>query len=168
MIETKRLILRPWCEEDATALYKYASDERVSEMALWPCHTSVEMSRTVIRDFFIPNPHTFAMVLKTTDEPIGCIGLVPDGDEHHPVLPNEREVGYWIGYPYWDNGLTSEALKALIAFCEDTMGLESLLITTDSRNMASQRVAEKCGFEFLGDYTMDNTDGKAYRLQLKH
>lgn len=48
---TERLILRHWREDDAEALYKYASDPRVSEMALWPRHTSVEMSRDVIRDF---------------------------------------------------------------------------------------------------------------------
>ena len=39
MIETERLILRPWQESDADALYKYASDSRVSELALWPTHT---------------------------------------------------------------------------------------------------------------------------------
>ena len=48
IIETGRLIMRHWSPGDADALYKYASDERVSEMALWPCHSSVEMSRDVI------------------------------------------------------------------------------------------------------------------------
>ena len=43
--ETDRLIMRPWRTDDAEALYKYASDGRVSELALWPRHTSVEMSR---------------------------------------------------------------------------------------------------------------------------
>ena len=56
MIETEQLILRPWKEDDAESLYKYASDSRVSELALWPCHTSAEMSRDVIRYIFAPNP----------------------------------------------------------------------------------------------------------------
>lgn len=107
MIETDRLVLRRWRIEDAEALYKYASDERVSELALWPRHTSLEMSREVIEKFFIPNPQSFAMVLRTTDEPAGCIGLVPEGEEHHPSEPLEREVGYWIGHPYWSKGLTT-------------------------------------------------------------
>ena len=166
MIETEQLILRPWKEDDAESLYKYASDSRVSELALWPCHTSAEMSRDVIRYIFAPNPYSFAIVLKTTGEPIGSIGLVPKEDEHHYTAEEEREVGYWIGYPYWGKGLTTEALDGLIEFCRDSLCLKSLMITTDTRNTASQRVAEKCGFELLENYMYDGTSGKAYRLCL--
>lgn len=166
MIETKRLILRGWCPEDADALFKYASDKRVSELALWPCHNSVEMSREVIENIFIPNPCSFAMVLKDTAEPVGCIGLVPCGDEHHSLLTNEREVGYWIGYPHWGQGLTTEALEALIRYCRNPLGIRSLLITTDKRNIPSQRVAEKCDFRLIDDYVYDGICSKAYRLIL--
>lgn len=166
MIETERLLLRHWCGQDAEALYKYASDARVSEMALWPRHTSVEMSRQVIADYFMPARDVFAIVHKESGEAIGCIGLVPAGDEHFGPQPGEREVGYWIGHPYWGAGMTTEAMRALIVFCRDTLRLDSLLITTDTRNIASQRVAEKCGFSFICDYVGDSTGGKAYRLSL--
>ena len=166
-IDTERLTLRFWQPDDAEALYKYASDSRVSEMALWPRHTSAEMSRRVIINFFQPNPFAFAIVLKSTDEPIGCIGLVPPGEEHFKLSTDEREVGYWIGYPYWGKGLVSEALSALIAFCHDTLCLDSLLITTDKNNKASRRVAEKCGFDLIASYTYNDIDSRAYRLNLK-
>lgn len=165
-IKTNRLTLRRWRENDAEALYKYASDGRVSEMALWPRHTSVDMSREVIKDFFQPNPFTLAMVLKETNEPIGCIGLVPAGAEHYRPFANEREVGYWIGFPYWGKGLTSEALKSMIEFCRNNIRLDSLLITTDAANKASQRVAEKCGFINFTDYDNNGTPSKAFRLSL--
>jgi len=165
-INTNRLTLRRWRENDAEALYKYASDGRVSEMALWPRHTSVDMSREVIKDFFQPNPFTLAMVLKETNEPIGCIGLVPAGAEHYKPFANEREVGYWIGFPYWGKGLTSEALKSMIEFCRNNIRLDSLLITTDAANKASQRVAEKCGFINFTDYDNNGTPSKAFRLSL--
>lgn len=166
MRDTDRLHFRSWRESDAEALYKYASDTRVSEMALWPRHTSVEMSRQVILDFFMSNENTFAMVQKETDEPIGCIGLVPVGAEHYKPLANEREVGYWIGFPFWGKGLTSEALKSLIDFCSNNLRLDSLLITTDAANKASQRVAEKCGFVNFTDYDNNGTTSKAFRLWL--
>ena len=166
-IDTNRLTLRRWRENDAEALYKYASDGRVSEMALWPRHTSVDMSREVIKDFFQPNPFTLAMVLKETNEPIGCIGLVPAGAEHYKPLTNEREVGYWIGHSYWGKGLTTEALAALISFCRGSLHLDSLLITIDANNLASQRVAEKCGFQQIADYNCNGVDCRAYRLSLK-
>ena len=44
-LETQRLVLRPWEDEDAPALYKYAQDPRVGPIAGWPAHTSVEHSR---------------------------------------------------------------------------------------------------------------------------
>lgn len=166
MIETERLILRPWHTDDAEALYRYASDERVSRLALWPRHTSVEMSREVIEKYFMPQPATFAITLRATGEPIGCIGLVPPGDEHFTPLPAEREVGYWIGYPHWGIGLATEALDGLIAYCRDNLGLKSLLLTTDHRNAASQRVAHKCGFLHIADYDFDGTASHAYRRTL--
>lgn len=166
MIETARLILRPWQQDDADALYKYASDSRVSELALWPRHTSREMSLYVIKEIFMPNPHSFAMVLKESGEPAGCIGLVPEGTEHFTPQSGEREVGYWIGHPLWGMGLTTEALVAFIAYCRDSLGLKSLLITTDAANIASQRVAAKCGFKFICDYDCDGIASKAYRRQI--
>lgn len=166
-IQTERLTLRKWHQNDAEALYKYASDGRVSEMALWPRHTSVDMSRRVITDFFMPNPFNFAMVLKDTDEPIGCIGLVPSDDEHFAVLPNEREVGYWVAYPYWGRGLTTEALLGLIDWCTKILRLDSLLITTDINNKASQRVAEKCGFTHITDIDNEAIPTKVFRLHTR-
>lgn len=166
MIETDRLILRHWREDDAEDLYKYASDERVSRLALWPAHTSVDMSLEVIKSVFIPNRDTFAITERITGEAVGCIGLVPEGMENYPPADGEREAGYWIGYPLWNKGLTSEALKAFIGYCRDTLHIKSLLITTDSLNIASQRVAAKCGFIHIADYDHEGTPSKAFRLSL--
>lgn len=166
MIETKRLKLRPWSEADADDLYRYASDERVSEMALWPAHTSVEMSRDVIRQFFMPADCVFAIELKTTGEVIGCMGLVPEGDEHYAPLPREREVGYWVGRPHWGSGIATEALVGLIEYCRECGLADSLLLTVDARNAASQRVAEKCGFVKIAGYDCEGVDSLAYRLDI--
>lgn len=167
MIETERLILRPWSVDDTSALYNCASDPRVSELAMWPTHTSATMSREVIEKVFMPNPHCFAIVLKETDLPIGCIGLVPSGFENHDVEASEREVGYWIGHRYWNAGLTTEALRALTTYCRDNLNLSSLLITTDDRNTASGRVAEKCDFQLTDIYFLEGVKSRAYRLMLQ-
>ena len=68
-LQTKRLILRPWEDADAEALYTYASDPDVGPAAGWPVHTSVQMSREVIRDV-LQAPETFAVVLRETGEPV--------------------------------------------------------------------------------------------------
>ena len=74
IMETKRLILRPWNDGDAEELYKYASDPSVGPMAGWRAHTIVGNSREVIRDV-LSAPETYAIVLKETGLPIGSVGL---------------------------------------------------------------------------------------------
>ena len=64
-LETQRLVLRPWEDEDAPALYKYAQDPRVGPIAGWPAHTSVEHSREIIRSVFSA-PETYACLLYTS------------------------------------------------------------------------------------------------------
>lgn len=167
MITTQRLILRPWREQDAPDLFRYACDERVSQPGQWPRHESVEMSRDVVRNYFIPNPHTFAISLRDTGEVIGCIGLVPSGCENQPVQQDEREVGYWIGHPHQGVGFATEALRALIAYCRDRLHLTSLLLTTLTDNQASRRVAAKCGFTHIADFIANHTPNLAFRLILQ-
>lgn len=62
-LTTERLILRPWSEDDAPSLYKYACDPAVGPIAGWPPHTSVENSCEIIRTI-LSAPETYAVVLK--------------------------------------------------------------------------------------------------------
>ena len=65
ILETERLILRPWREDDAEELYKYASDPDVGPPAGWSPHTSVENSREIIRTV-LSAPETYAVCLRVT------------------------------------------------------------------------------------------------------
>ena len=89
-METQRLILRPWHDDDAAALYKYASNPAVGPIAGWPPHTSVDNSREIIRTV-LSGPETYAMVLKETGEPIGSIGIMY-GDGLHSAQMGEGEA----------------------------------------------------------------------------
>lgn len=70
MIETERLILRPWQESEAEILYKYARDPDIGPIAGWMPHTAVENSLEIIRTVFAA-PETYAVVLKETGKPVG-------------------------------------------------------------------------------------------------
>ena len=112
MIETDRLILRHWQETDAEALLRYASDPDIGPIAGWPPHTSVENSLEIIRTVFAA-PETYAVVLKETNEPIGCCGIMFSNSLHTADMqPNEAEIGYWIGKPYWGQDLIPEIGRA--------------------------------------------------------
>lgn len=148
MIETKRLILRPWGESDAEALFKYASDPDIGPIAGWPTHTSVENSLEIIRTVFTA-PETYAVVLKTTGEPVGSCGIMFSDSLHSAEMKqNEAEIGYWIGKPYWGQGLIPEAVKALLARCFNDLHLDAAWCGYYEGNTKSKRVIEKCGFKF--------------------
>ncbi len=149
-METERLILRPWRESDAEALFKYASDPDVGPRAGWPPHKSVEESLEVIRTFF-NNDHTWALELKETGEPIGCIGYYTYGESNIKIGENDAELGYWIAKPYWNKGMCTEALRVMIDYCLNVKGFKVLWSDFFVDNPASGRVMEKCGFRDTGE-----------------
>lgn len=145
---TDRLMLRPWRESDAEALYRYAKDPAIGPIAGWPPHTSVENSLEIIRTVFSA-PEVYAMVLKETGEPIGCCGIMfYDGTHGTEVRPAEAEIGYWVGVPHWGKGYTPEAVKALMKRSFEKLGVATLWIGYYDGNEQSRRVAEKCGFGY--------------------
>ncbi|HIS09996.1 MAG TPA: GNAT family N-acetyltransferase [Candidatus Avibacteroides excrementipullorum] len=145
---TKRLILRAWQESDAESLYKYAKDPAIGPIAGWPPHTSVEESLNVIRTVFAA-PETYAVVLKETGEPVGSIGIMfGDGLHSAEMQPGEAEIGYWIGVPYWGQGLIPEAMRYLLKRCFEDLGMTAVWCGYYDGNTKSRRVMEKCGFRF--------------------
>lgn len=146
IIQTPHLLLRPWFDEDAVVLYKYASDPRVGPPAGWPPHTSVDDSRRVIRDI-LSAPETYAVVLRATGEPVGSVGIMRGhGNGQGSLSPEEAEIGYWIGVPFWGRGLIPEAVEALLDRCFITLGCTSVYCSYFDGNGKSRRVQEKCGF----------------------
>ena len=145
MMETERILLRPWHEEDAEILFKWAKDPEVGPRAGWPAHKDVGESREIIRNIF-SGEGMWAVVLKETDEPIGCVGYLPAGASNLKIAPDEGEVGYWIAKPYWNQGICTEALQLVIDHCFQEKGFKMLWGTFFTSNPASGRVMEKCGF----------------------
>ena len=157
-ITTPRLILRPWVETDAEALYRFARDPLVGPPAGWPPHTSVENSREIIRTVLSAR-ETYAMVLRydTVDAisgevipagtPVGSIGIMFKGCGSYPhIRDTEAEIGYWVGLPLWGRGLVPEAVRAIQARCFGELGLDGLWCGYYEGNEKSRRVQEKCGF----------------------
>ena len=98
-METKRLILRKWTEEDAENLYKYAKDPDVGPAAGWPPHKSIEESRAVIRDVF-NGAECYAICEKENNQAIGAVELKLKGHTDMTDREDECELGYWLGKPF--------------------------------------------------------------------
>lgn len=148
MLETKRTILRPWHEDDAKSCYKYAKNPNVGFHAGWSKHESVAYSRYIIQNV-LSAPNIFAIVLKETMEPIGSIGVMIGKQSTLRITDDEGEIGYWIGEPFWGQGLTTEATKRILQFCFDKLSLHTLWCAYYAGHDKSKRVLEKCGFQYI-------------------
>ncbi|MCI8317040.1 MAG: GNAT family N-acetyltransferase [Lachnospiraceae bacterium] len=146
-LETKRLILRPWCEADAEALYEYAKNPAVGPVAGWPPHTSVENSREIIRDVLSAS-EVYAVCLKEDDRVVGSIGLTVGKDSNLDLPDTEGEIGYWIGVPFWGQGLIPEAVLRLQRRGFEDLKLAKIWCGYFDGNEKSKRVQEKCGFTY--------------------
>ena len=147
ILETERLLLRPWRESDAPELYRYAKDPVVGPAAGWPPHTDVENSREIIRTV-LSAPETYAVVLKETGLPVGSVGIMRRPHGSARMKRREAEIGYWIGVPYWGRGLIPEAVHALLCRCFGELGCTGVWCGYFEGNERSRRVQEKCGFVY--------------------
>ena len=154
-IETKRLVLRHWEDADAESLYEYAKDPAVGPIAGWPAHKSVDESLDVIRTVF-NNPETYAVCLKSDNVAIGAIGLKFGDNADLADADDEAELGYWIGKPFWGQGLIPEAANAILAHAFEDLGLTRVWAGYYDGNERSRRVQEKCGFRYL--WTSEDVD----------
>lgn len=140
--ETERLVLRPWREDDAEDLYKYASDPDIGLPAGWLPHTSVENSREIIRTV-LSAPETYAVCLKADGKPIGSIGF------HRRDLAtndDEYELGYCISKMYWGQGLIPEASREMLRYAFEELKMSRIWCAYYDGNEKSRRVQEKLGF----------------------
>ena len=105
VIETERLILRPFTMEDAEAMYRnWASDDLVTRYVTWPTHESVEIARAVLADWTShygeKDHYKWAIVLKENGpEPIGDISA-------HGIRENTlcATMGYCMSRAHWGKG----------------------------------------------------------------
>ena len=153
MLETERLILRPWEESDAEDLYKYAQSPDVWPAAWWPPHTSVENSREIISKI-LSVPETYAMVHKENNEVIGSIWLTFWNKSKLWLKDTEAELWFWLWVPYWWKSLMPEAAKEILRYAFEDLNLENVWCCYYKWNEKSKRAQEKIWFKYK--YTLEN------------
>lgn len=153
VLETERLILRPWKESDAEKLFEYAKDLDVGPVAGWPAHKSVDESLNIIKNV-LNGTECYAICEKNQNMVMGAIELILNSHLADSNCPNECELGYWLGKPFWGKGYMPEAAREVLRH-----GFEDLKMTTIwcgyyDGNKKSKRVQEK--LRFLYHHTMNH------------
>lgn len=150
-IETDRLILRPWQEDDVEDFYEYARVDGVGQRCGWLPHQSIAESGMILK-MFMEEKKTFALELKENGKVIGSIGMeIRDADLGIAEELQGREIGYVLNKDYWGRGLMPEAVKAVIAYCFKELDFDWLICGHFTWNDQSRRVVEKCGFRYVKD-----------------
>jgi len=146
-IETKRLILRELKRSDCDSIYEYAKLPEVGPNAGWEPHRNKNETMEFInyslrkRDF--GQPGIFVIVHKETYKTIGTI-------EIHSYKEFKGEIGFVLHPDFWNQGLITEAAKAVIIYGMEILELHRLQYCHFKENIRSQRVCEKLGFTFEG------------------
>jgi RimJ/RimL family protein N-acetyltransferase len=148
-IETKRLILRGFSNEDASEVQRLAGDKAIASTTLRIPHpyedgVAEKWIGTHLADFEQGKAVNFAITSRKTGCLIGAIGLTIN-KEHESA-----ELGYWIGKQYWNNGYCTEAAKAVLRYGFEEQGLNRIQAQHFKRNPASGRVMQAIGMLYEG------------------
>ena len=149
-LETKRLILRQYCMDDAEDMFNHwASDSEVTKFLTWPAYTDVRMAYERIADWMNqysdPTFYNWVIELKESSKAIGCISIVRMNETVGSV-----DIGYCMGKAWWGRGIMAEALQAVIDYLFAEVGLNRIAAAHDKKNPNSGRVMDKAGMKVEG------------------
>jgi RimJ/RimL family protein N-acetyltransferase len=140
ILETPRLILRLFREEDGDRLAELMANPDFMRFSLGPY--THEQTQTLLQKFLSWNhaglPSPFAVVLQENNDVLGYCGFL-----HHPEVPGDVEIGYRLDPAYWNRGLITEAARAVRDYAFEHLRLPRVISLIHPENIPSRRVAEK-------------------------
>lgn len=151
ILETERLILRPITLDDAEACFSWGSDERVARFMCYP--TAKDISETIawIKTTFVDEEEwNWAFVLKSENRVIGTGGIGPN-----KFMDGYWGIGYNLHYDYWHKGYCTEAMRAIVDYAHNELGVNKICSDHAVDNPRSGKVMEKLGLKFhhYGEYS---------------
>jgi len=161
-LQTERLLLRPFTYEDAEDVFTcWESDPDVAKYMFWTSHNDIDKTKEWI-SFEIgqiekDDWYRFALVLKETNVLIGT-GLIYFEEE-----VDSWEIGYNLGKKYWGKGYTTEAMKQIISFAQEELGITEIVGRYAKENPESGKVMEKLGFQFEKEIPYECNNGTVRR-----
>ncbi len=144
-LETGRLWLRWPRASDVGRIAEYAGDRDVAQMTAriphpYPPGAAAEFVLMARAGNLQGRQITLALAIKQRpNEPVGIVDLREAG-------PRKAIIGFWLGKPFWGQGLMSEAVCALLGLAFRAANLDSIVGAFRPGNTASQRVMLKAGF----------------------
>lgn len=161
-LETARLLLREWREEDLDPLAEIMADADVMRYLSGAPLSRAETWRTLAAragHWSLRGYGFWAAERKSDSALIGAVGL------HYPEGWPGLEVGWTLGKPYWGQGYATEGARASVDYCFLTQSISRLISVIDPDNKPSQAVARRLG-ETCGERSEVIVNGKAYVVDI--
>jgi [ribosomal protein S5]-alanine N-acetyltransferase len=160
ILETPRLILRPFEKSDAKELFEMDKNPNVHTY-LWQkpvenieeVYAYIEM---VQKQYDERGIGRFSTILKETGELIGWTGIKFVNDHVENGNTNFYDYGYRLNEKFWNKGYASEASVAWLNYAFNQMNINEIHAYTHAENGASNHVLQKVGFNFMEDYPDDD------------
>ncbi len=146
-LETERLLLRPFTEDDLPDFFAYCHNPNVGNNAGWKPHDTPKESLEILRSVFIEKENRWAIVKKSSRKLLGAIGLTPDTLRKNP---RALMLGYWLGEDYWGCGYALEAAQKIIDYGFDSLGAALVTANCYPENERSLRLLSRLDFVFEG------------------
>lgn len=146
-LETERLTLRKFTENDIEALFLILKDEEVNRFLPWFPLKNMEEARKFYEERYaaeyeLPQAYAYAICLKDDNFPVGYVKV----DMEEPY-----DFGYGLRKEYWHRGIVSEAGKAVVELVKKD-GLPYITATHDKNNPRSGMVMQACGMKYCYTY----------------
>ncbi|MTB64798.1 GNAT family N-acetyltransferase [Streptococcus sp. zg-86] len=156
--ETDRLLLRPFSYEDREDLHAILSNPLNTEYLMPSAMNLAETTNLLVHTFLKSPLGIWAIEEKETGQMIGCIRF-----ENIEEKKKEAEIGYFLRQSFWGQGLMTEVLQTLAYLAIHHMVFQKISVITHIENTASQRVAEKAGFQKVRQYK--GSDRYSHRMR---
>jgi RimJ/RimL family protein N-acetyltransferase len=147
VLESDRLLLRPFVKRDAAEVSRLAGNPRIADMATeiphpYPADIAQAWIATHAEEYQAGHSAIYAVMLREPAIMIGAVALLDIS-----LVDARAELGYWIGVDYWSQGYCTEAAARLIRFAHDELHITRIVACCLARNPASTRVLAKLAMQ---------------------
>ena len=168
ILKTDRLLLRELKLSDVEAFFAMDNNPNVHNY-LWnkpvqKIEEIIEIIQSVRQQYVDNGIGRFAMISKETNEFIGWAGLKYNTEAVNNKV-NFYDIGYRLDEKFWGKGYASEAAEAWLNYGFETMKIKTMEAAAHIDNLASNRILQKIGMQFTGQYLEDAISWNWYQLE---
>ena len=167
MIETPRLLLRAFIDEDAEGIFLLDADPEVhrylGNQPITALQKAVEIIQHVQGQYLTNGIGRWAVLEKATGEFVGWAGL--KYEQHHVTGERYYDLGYRLRRKFWGRGIASEVAAVWIEYGFERMNLTEIGAAAHIENAASNRILQKSGFEAINTFDSHGATHNWYILR---